>query len=156
MSSADMDATYIDSKGLKQDLFVDVPNIIDLKFVKDYTLFKGNDGNQYVELINKAFKDPNGKNKSGLITFYSPSCPHCVNTAPIIIDLSKLTAGVYPVGVVNCKDITHGNDILADYMDIEGYPTIVHFKDGYYKKYEGSRDITSLLQFICKNDKICL
>ncbi len=58
------------------------------------------------------------------VYFFSPLCPHCVRTTPIVVPLAQ-ELGV-DLKLYNVLEFEQG---WTDYR-IEGTPTIVHFRDG--------------------------
>lgn len=90
----------------------------------------------------------NNEKSIKLIYFFSSSCKHCIESRPVVINLSE----TYPIeGIIFGKvseqslpfSVREGNKEQAkkDY-GIAGIPTIAVFVNGLYKqKIEGSRDI---------------
>jgi len=133
----------------KDDIYNDTP-VHPLSLVDDYTLIKGNDGSVKPQFINPAFSG-----KKGLVVFHQPWCPHCKNLAPTLIKVANMTKGLFPIGVINCSDTRGGNNLLADYFDIVGYPTIKYYDNGSFTDYTGGRQMVDFLQFLCKEANIC-
>ena len=119
--------------------------------MKDYSL-NDNGKNIALNLINPAFK-----NKDGFIVYYSPTCPHCVNFAPTVNTLADQLKKTMNVGAIDCSDVIHGNDLLADFFNISGYPTIKFYNSvsGEYIDYTGGRNVEDMLSFICKVRNVC-
>jgi hypothetical protein len=69
--------------------------------------------------------------------------------------LAQLTRGLYPIGTINCYDNARGNNILADYFNIKGYPKIWYLDQGEFKDYTGGRELTDLLRFLCLENGLC-
>ena len=94
-------------------------------------------------LINDRFK-----NKNGIIKFYAPWCPHCVEmTNPLKFLAKELKKYDFLIGVVN----TDTNLQLAQTFNISGIPTLYTINtDGKINLYKGNKDIESLLKHICE------
>ena len=94
-------------------------------------------------LINSRFK-----NKNGIIKFYAPWCPHCVEmTKPLKFLAKELKKYDFLIGVVN----TDTNLQLAQTFNISGIPTLYTINThGKINLYEGNKDIESLLKYICE------
>lgn len=134
------------------NLFGGDPNIFELSLVHDYILNEKADGDVDLKLSHPAVKD-----KDGFIIFYSPSCPHCVNFAPTLQKLSKRLKGSCAIGTVNCNDSIHGNQLLADFYNVSGIPTIKFYNHitGEYIDYTGGRTVEDMLAFLCKVRNLC-
>jgi thiol-disulfide isomerase/thioredoxin len=132
------------------DLFKDAKDIIELKLINDYVSLNNDNGDPNLQLINERFQ-----NKNGFILFYSPSCGYCKQMAPEWKKLSSIVKDKIPVAAINCMDSNGGNDLLADYFRISGYPTIKYYKDGKYIDYTGGRDTKQLLNYLCKANGLC-
>lgn len=107
------------------------------------------------EEVKVQFIEPAFRGKSGLVVFHQPWCPHCQNLAPTVMKLANITKGLFPVGVIDCSDETNGNNLLADYFDVAGYPTIKFYDKGEFTDYSGGRNLTDFLKFLCKAKGIC-
>eukprot|EP01098_Paradermamoeba_levis_P000001 TRINITY_DN0_c0_g1_i1.p1 TRINITY_DN0_c0_g1~~TRINITY_DN0_c0_g1_i1.p1 ORF type:complete len:252 (-),score=103.30 TRINITY_DN0_c0_g1_i1:150-905(-) len=82
-----------------------------------------------------------------LIEFYAPWCGHCQRLEPIWNELSN-SAKNFHVGKVDC---TIERDLASTYQ-IQGFPTILLFKDGKkVSEYEGSRTIAAFTDFVSKH-----
>lgn len=121
-----------------------------IELVTDYTILKSEDGTVKPQFMNPAFSG-----KKGLVVFHQPWCPHCQNLAPTMIKVASMTKGLFPIGVINCSDTKSGNNLLADYFDITGYPTIKYYDNGNFTDYTGGRQMVDFLQFLCKEAGIC-
>ena len=62
--------------------------------------------------------------KKGIIIFYAPWCPHCVNMYDDIVELSINYMNIFPIAVVNIEDLNNKNDLLALYANVSKYPTM--------------------------------
>ncbi|KAI9245157.1 thioredoxin-like protein [Sporodiniella umbellata] len=80
------------------------------------------------------------------IKFYVPWCGHCQNLAPTWKQLGVELRNEVNVGEVNCE--IH-KSVCDGY--VQGYPTILLFKDGQYAEYSGDRSLKSLMEFAKEN-----
>jgi len=75
------------------------------------------------------------KKESVTVYFYSPTCPHCRDTTPVVAPLSK-ELGI-DLKMFNLLEFEEG----WDKYNIEATPTIVHYIDGKeVKRIDGYRD----------------
>ncbi|WP_445613583.1 thioredoxin domain-containing protein [Geobacillus sp. YF-1] len=80
--------------------------------------------------------------KSLTVYFYSPLCPHCQRTTPIVVPLAK-QLGI-DLQLFNLLEFEEGWD---DYR-IEATPTIVHYEGGKEtKRIEGYHDEQTFREF---------
>lgn len=69
------------------------------------------------------------------VFFYSPTCPHCKKTAPIVVPMAK-EMGI-DLKMFNLLEFEEGWDTYH----IDGTPTIVHFENGKEaKRIDGYRE----------------
>lgn len=134
------------------DLYGDVPQITELKLNRDFQIIKDPVEDKYdVQFINPMFT---GKN--GLVVAYAPWCPHCEEMQDDLIEIARVTRGLYPIGTINVTDTNRGNNILADYLNIEGYPTIKYYDQGEFKDYTANgRNAVDFLRFLCLENGLC-
>ena len=135
---------------MSRDLFTNAKDIIELKLINDYVALDNAKGDTNLQLINERFQ-----NRDGLILFYSPKCGWCKKMAPAWQELSGIVKDKFRVAAVNCMDSKGGNDLLADYFRVSGYPTIKYYKDGKYTDYTGGRSTQELLNYLCKVNGLC-
>lgn len=128
-------------------------NVVELNMMKDFQVIKSSDLTG--AKVNLQFVNPDFMEKNGLVVFYAPWCPHCATLRPSLVKLANITKGLYPVGVINATNEEYGNNLLKDYFEIVGYPTIKFFNDGTFKDYNGGRNVVDLLRFMCKADNLC-
>lgn len=78
------------------------------------------------------------------VKFYAPWCGHCRNLAPTWTDLARKVPNA-KIAKVDCTE--HEN--LCTNNEVQGYPTLVIFKDGKrIEEYNGSRDLDDLKEFV--------
>ena len=94
----------------KKDFFGGSDLAVELKLVRDFMLDETNPNDLRVRLMHQAFKD-----KTGIIVFYSPTCPACHMFKPTVQQLANTSKGMFPVGAVNCRDMVSGNQSLPHY-----------------------------------------
>lgn len=137
---------------MSTDLFDNktIKDVVELKLIKDYVAMETDTGNVNLQLINDRFA-----NKSGLIMFYSPTCPFCKDMYPRFKQLGEILKGQFSLGAVNCLDSQNGNDLLGDYFKVAAYPTIKYYHNGQYVDYSGGRNVKDFLNYLCKNNGLC-
>ena len=118
-----------------------VDGIYELNLIKDYYLSDKCE----LKLIHPEFK-----NRSGLIVYYIPTCPACIKLMPTLLELANQLNGVENIGIINCADKINGNHLLADFFNINGYPTIQFYNHvtGKYVEYFGSHNVHDIVEFI--------
>ena len=101
--------------------------------------------------------NPEFHNKNGLIMFYSPNCGHCRNKDLVKTwkNLSIQFGSQFLIAAVNCVDKRAGNDVLSQYAEILGYPTIKFvYKDGTVsEEYTGPRTTFAIKKYICSKGR---
>ncbi|CAG0917750.1 unnamed protein product [Notodromas monacha] len=81
------------------------------------------------------------------VKFYAPWCGHCKRLAPTWDDLAKKFLGQGNVRI--CKVDCTEQKSLCDLQEVEGYPTMLLYKDGKkVKEYDDKRDLDSLYQAV--------
>lgn len=83
-----------------------------------------------------------------IVLYYVPWCPHCKNVMP---EWNKLEQEAGNTGVSVEKVDCEQQPEEAQKQDVEGFPTIILFKDGKVINYEGERTADALKQFISSN-----
>ncbi|EDO34590.1 predicted protein [Nematostella vectensis] len=85
------------------------------------------------------------------VKFYAPWCRHCKILAPVWDQLANKCADQVAGPKIAKVDCTK-EESLCQSFGINGYPTLMLFKDGVQKKeYSGNRDLDSLYRFIMQN-----
>lgn len=125
-------------------------SVTELKFDRDFQVLETQGDKYQLQFINPLFRGRNG-----LVINYAPWCPHCRDMAPTMIKLANLTRGLYPIGAINCYDETRGNNLLGDYLNITGYPTIKFYDEGSFTDYTGGRELKDLLRALCMRNGLC-
>ena len=125
--------------------------VIPIKLARDFSLLKMPDSEKPL----LQFEHPMFRDKNGLVINYAPWCLHCQEFAPTVNKLAKVTKGLYPIGVINVEDNSAGNNILADYLKVTGYPTIKLWENGTFKDYSGGRSLEALLRHLCMRNGLC-
>jgi protein disulfide-isomerase-like protein len=87
--------------------------------------------------------------KITVVLFYAPWCPHCKDIMPMWKKLVEKHSSDNKVEVkkVNCEDKPE----QAEQNDVQGFPTIIMFKNGKKVKYEGERTEEGIENFISGN-----
>lgn len=141
-------------------------SVIELELLRDWLAEEHDAGDASLKLIHERFKNA----KNSLLLFYDPICPHCRDFQPTYRRLGELLSGGstsgggmsggLPIGAVNVSNMVAGNELLADYMKIKAYPTVMlynHSGDATsYKLYDGERSLPKLLNFICIEAGVCV
>ena len=83
-----------------------------------------------------------------IVLYYVPWCPHCKNVMP---EWNKLEQEAEKTGVAVEKVDCEEKPEEAQKQDVEGFPTIILFKDGKVVNYEGERTAEALKEFIGSN-----
>ena len=80
---------------------------------------------------------------SHVVLFAMNGCPHCTNMLPTFITVSKRSR--VPMYVIDDTTVAGRKKIEAE--DVTAFPTIIGFKQGSKKLYEGDRSVASFLAF---------
>lgn len=86
--------------------------------------------------------------KPNMVLFYAPWCPHCKS---MMGDWRKLRNRVGPkmdIVDVNCDEKPE----MAEKYNVNGFPTIILFKNGKKIHFEGPRKLQNFLEFVKEND----
>lgn len=89
----------------------------------------------------------------GFILAYSPSCTHCVKFFDAYNAMNRFIKenGInFAMGALDISDRIKSNDLLANYYEIAGVPTLFYTDGKDLFKMEGPRDPKKLLSFIAK------
>jgi len=82
-----------------------------------------------------------------LVKFYAPWCGHCKNLVPTWETLAKKHSGSFNVAKLDATVETK----TAATFHVQGYPTLLLFKDGKSWSYEGSRSESDLANFALRS-----
>ncbi|KAI9326782.1 thioredoxin-like protein [Obelidium mucronatum] len=86
-------------------------------------------------------------NKYLLIAFYLPWCAYCKRLEPIFENAAmELKKEAIAAKFARVDGST--NQSLCEQLKIEGYPTLIWFKNGQSRNYEGLRDSLSLIGYV--------
>ena len=107
--------------------------------------------------VNLKLTHPEFKDRDGFILYYSPTCPHCIRFKPTLIELAKRLNGALSIGTIDCTDTINGNNLLADFYNISGFPMLKFYNHvtGEYIDYTGGRNVNDMLAFLCKVKNLC-
>jgi len=120
-----------------KNLYDNVPGIYELS-TKD--LIRHSDGS--VLPVRNEFN-----NKVYMLVYYAPWCGHCRNMVNDVKELANtLKDEGFMVGTINCER----NSDLSDKIVIDSFPQIYFVKENKAKKYDGSRDLESMVNFLCE------
>jgi thioredoxin domain-containing protein 5 len=84
------------------------------------------------------------------VTFTAPWCTHCKKLEPIIEDLAVKVLPLskhsrITIAKVDCSQF----DSLCTQEMVDGYPTMILYKDGVnYKEYDGERSLNDIYEFV--------
>lgn len=129
-------------------------DIVELKLLNDYVARpRGLDKGVNLELIAKGFLK---NNRKGVVMMYNPSCPACEAIKIPYAEVAKKVKDSLFVGSLNCMDLLHQNDLLADYYKVNATPTIKFFNgnDMFYD-YTGGPVTNEIMAWVLKMNEIC-
>ena len=96
------------------------------------------------EEVSESFQNSGPK----VVLFYVPWCPHCKNMMPEWKQLEQNLEGTQTkVDKVNCEE----KPDVAKENEVDGFPTIILFKDGKSIPYEGDRTAEAIKDFVENN-----
>jgi thiol-disulfide isomerase/thioredoxin len=94
----------------------------------------------------------------GLLTvaFLASWCGHCQHFKPVYEEVAKLTrcldSGCAYIDADESKDLIKKLNGLNLGFTVNGFPTIIQYKNGkYYRTFGGNRSADSVLAFVCGN-----
>lgn len=130
-------------------LFLTVFIIISSTFYEHHV--RGEVGDADVDLTTQTFDSFLESNQLVLVMFYAPWCGHCKRLKPIYSEVAKmlnenpsLTEIPVKLAKVDCTLETS----LQDKYQIQGYPTLIFFRNNHNYPYDGPRENAQGLYFI--------
>lgn len=88
------------------------------------------------------------------ILFFANWCFHCQSAKPLLTKIAEMTSCISCISAVDCeteKELVArlNKDLGSKGFKVEGYPTIVQFKNGeYYRTFNDERNAENLLKFV--------
>jgi len=89
-----------------------------------------------------------------MVKFYATWCGHCKKLEPVWVALDtelKENHSEFGINVANVDAIK--NYDLAKRFHVQGYPLLLYFAQGRMYRYQGSRDLESLVEFVTEGYK---
>merc|ERR1711962_89401 len=100
-----------------------------------------------LSLVDGDFNPQMKRGETTFVKFFAPWCGHCKTLAPTWELPSTKFANKVKVAEVDCTK----NQALCQRFRIDGYPTLMLFKDGQpVEQYSGGRDIKTLSNYLEK------
>jgi len=90
------------------------------------------------------------------VKFFAPWCGHCKRMAPTWEQLaaSYEDNAAVKIGHVDCTADDNQNRAICDSQGVNGFPTLIVYKDGKkIEEYSGKRDLSALQDFVDKHAK---
>lgn len=83
-----------------------------------------------------------------ILLFFSPHCGHCAAMLPAWAELERRVQGMAQLAAVNAE----AEKMIADRLDVNGFPTLMAVESGRLYEYEGGRSADELLLFASAPD----
>lgn len=138
--------------GAPGDLFGEADGIVEIKLMNDYVMKPRGLDSVDLELANKAYLN---KNRVGMVMMYDPGCPHCKKLGDPFKQVANVLRDSMFMGAVNCMDLFHKNDLLANYLKIEHVPVLRLYNGSKFVDYTGGTNMKDVLSWAAKNCKAC-
>ena len=98
----------------------------------------------------------NGIQGPGMLLIYGDWCPHCRAFKPVYAQLDSVIGNTFPLLAIEDKD---ASDALMNSFNSQGVPTLKFFNTNgllAQNAYTGTRDVDSMLKYICTNYHRCV
>eukprot|EP01128_Nolandella_sp_AFSM9_P001854 TRINITY_DN12259_c0_g1_i1.p1 TRINITY_DN12259_c0_g1~~TRINITY_DN12259_c0_g1_i1.p1 ORF type:complete len:229 (+),score=88.31 TRINITY_DN12259_c0_g1_i1:58-687(+) len=106
-------------------------------------LFAVSFSTEVVKLTPENFNEVN--EGTWFVEFYAPWCGHCKRLEPVWAELANTLEGEVTVASVDATEFKG----LARRFNINGFPTLILFKEGYYYRFTGpDREEATLLKYV--------
>jgi hypothetical protein len=135
-----------------EDIFGEADGIVELKLINDYVMKPRGLDKVDLELANKVYLN---KNRTGMIMMYDPKCPHCKTLSDPYKQIAGMLQDSMFMGAINCMDLFHKNDLLANYLKIEHVPVLRLYNGSKFIDYTGGINMKDVLMWAAKNCKAC-
>lgn len=100
-------------------------------------------------LTTSNFKPWTQENRLALVEFYAPWCGYCQMLAPAYEEAaSQLKKDELPLAKVDCTK----EDKVCDEMGVDSYPTLKVLRNGAFSSYNGTRQATSIVNYMRKHN----
>ncbi len=105
------------------------------------------------KIHNGAIRMKNDDNVPVFFMVYTDWCPHCQNAFPDMIHLySALNSDkLIRIGVIDSEQ----QKVLSKMLGVAGFPSYFLFSKGKTVNYNGKRDMSSILDWLCEQTKVC-
>ena len=103
------------------------------------------------EGFNKCPQNVNKKDQNEIVYYYASWCPHCKTFMPEWDRFEKHARDNLQWLKVTKIQCENENEGVCKQKGVEGYPTVIFYKDGKGNTYEGDRKFEALVDFVNKN-----
>lgn len=100
-------------------------------------------------LTNDNFEEELAKHEGLLVEFYAPWCGHCKKLAPEFSAAAEVLAKNDPPMFLGKVDATVEKD-LGEKYGVQGFPTLIYFKNGERVDYNGGRTKDTIVEWVLK------
>lgn len=99
---------------------------------------------EVLHLTEESFDDALQKHPVLLVQFYAPWCGHCKKLKPEYQKAAEALSGRAPLAAVDAtKEVQ-----LAEIYKVEGYPTLLFFRNGQPEEYLGGTDNETIVRWV--------